>query len=666
MMEGNERRKQMTKVLYATLAAAPVTAERLAKMFSVSVRTVRYDLDVLSEDLRSEGLCLCTQARRGIWLERAEPVQTEGVEVSVLDRKERRDRIILALLGSASCSIDELAAALGISRNTIISDLKEVQATLEQRGLSYISKRGVGIAAGGGEQEIRDMFIHIFAKEEHDFSRFVPEGITEATQDSPFRRYAGDLPIPKIAANFLALLRQSNVSASDLSINRMICALTVQAQRLREGHRMTQEHAVDFLSNEGEATEQLAAEIARTLAADVPHVQHPTEVQYILKELLHSRIYVFRADAKRTQASALALAREFVEYAQVWLDDTYADDEELLRSLAVHLRPALERAHVGIVLTNPLLGRIREQYRAVFLIAARAAEHLGARMKLRFSEDEIGYLTLYLGAAIERKKLRRTRKLPVVLICGNGVGTATLLANTIRNRLPNLHIVRILSYYNMKTEDLADVDVVITTVPIDLPSKAVLRISPILTEAEIEVIETQLRYLYDSRFIMRREAVDDECGMRLAALLTTEMIDLDVPAGDWMSAVRHAGQLLSSVGAVEEHYVERMVASVQELGAYIIVCPGVAMPHARASDGVRRLAVSFVRLASPVAFAVRDDAAVDLLFAFATPDEKAHLDLLLDLWAIFSDAETLRRLRTCQTAEEARCLMERCAAARKE
>ena len=55
MMEGNERRKQMTKVLYATLATAPVTAERLAKMFSVSVRTVRYDLDALSEDLRSEG-----------------------------------------------------------------------------------------------------------------------------------------------------------------------------------------------------------------------------------------------------------------------------------------------------------------------------------------------------------------------------------------------------------------------------------------------------------------------------------------------------------------------------------------------------------------------------------------------------------------------------------
>ena len=119
------------------------------------------------------------------------------------------------------------------------------------------------------------------------------------------------------------------------------------------------------------------------------------------------------------------------------------------------------------------------------------------------------------------------------------------------------------------------------------------------------------------------------------------------------SAVRDADQYESDV-------LEREAS----FATYTI--DGVAMPHARASDGVRRLAVSFVRLASPVAFAVRDDAAVDLLFAFATPDEKAHLDLLLDLWAIFSDAETLHRLRTCQTAEEARCLMERCAAARKE
>ena len=287
-------------------------------------------------------------------------------------------------------------------------------------------------------------------------------------------------------------------------------------------------------------------------------------------------------------------------------------------------------------------------------------------MNLHFSEDEIGYLTLYLGAAIERKKRRRTRKLPVVLICGNGVGTATLLAHTIRNRLPNLHIVRILSYYNMRAEDLEGVDVVISTVPVELPDKAVLRISPILTDAEIEVIEGQLQYLYDSRFIMTENAVHEPRGMCLTELLTEEMIALDAVAEDWTAAVCSAGRLLCAAGAVEDRYVERMVASVRELGAYIVVCPGVAMPHARPSDGVLRLAASFVRLARPVPFAERDGAEADLIFAFATPDEKAHEELLLDLWAVFSDAETLGELRDCTGAAEVRAVIGRCTAARKE
>lgn len=663
-MEGNERRRQLAKVLHATLSAAPVTAERLAKMFSVSVRTVRYDLDALAEEMRSEGLCIRTQARRGIWLERVESVQETVTPASALDRKERRDRIILALLGSAPCSIDGIAEELAISRNTLISDLKDVQATLEQRGLIYVSKRGAGISATGGEQEIRDMLIHIFAKEEHDFRHFDRADGAEA--DSPFRRYAEALPMAEIAAFFLDLLRRHGVLGSDLSINRMICALAVQLRRLREGHAITEERPVDFLSNEGEATEGLAAKIASGMADYAPEFLRPAEVQHIVKELLHSRIYVSHEGMERSQETALALAREFVEYAQVWLGDTYADDEELLRNLAVHLRPALERAHVGIVLTNPLLGRIREQYRSIFLIAARAAEQLGARMNLHFSEDEIGYLTLYLGAAIERKKRRRTRKLPVVLICGNGVGTATLLAHTIRNRLPNLHIVRILSYYNMRAEDLEGVDVVISTVPVELPDKAVLRISPILTDAEIEVIEGQLQYLYDSRFIMTENAVHEPRGMRLTELLTEEMIALDMAAEDWTAAVRSAGLLLCAAGAVEDRYVERMVASVRELGAYIVVCPGVAMPHARPSDGVRRLATSFVRLTHPVPFAERDGAEADLIFAFATPDEKAHEELLLDLWAVFSDAETLGELRDCTGAAEVRTVIERCTAARKE
>ena len=57
----------------------------------------------------------------------------------------------------------------------MLLDLKNVQETLERRGLVYDSKRGAGIWAHGREQDVRDMFIHIFAKADYDFRQFAKE-----------------------------------------------------------------------------------------------------------------------------------------------------------------------------------------------------------------------------------------------------------------------------------------------------------------------------------------------------------------------------------------------------------------------------------------------------------------------------------------------------------
>ncbi len=92
-----------------------------------------------------------------------------------------------------------------------------------------------------------------------------------------------------------------------------------------------------------------------------------------------------------------------------------------------------------------------------------------------------------------------------------------------------------------------------------------------------------------------------------------------------------------------------------------MVCPGVAMPHARYEDGVNKVAISFLRLKKPVYFASREEKKpVDMLFAFSTTDEKAHLQLMQDLWLIFNDKDTLNRLRQSGSKEEILgCIRER-------
>ena len=112
---------------------------------------------------------------------------------------------------------------------------------------------------------------------------------------------------------------------------------------------------------------------------------------------------------------------------------------------------------------------------------------------------------------------------------------------------------------------------------------------------------------------------------------------------------RYAGNLLLAEGAVTEHYVRQMVRVVRNIGPYIVVCDGVAMPHAHIEDGARKVAVSFLRLKQPVFFS-DDKRPVDMLFAFSTTSEKAHLPLLSDLWRVFNSEHMLQALRTCPDA----------------
>lgn len=657
-MDINERKRQLMKVLRTSSSDVPITVRRLAQLLHVSARTVHSDLDALAEEIADEGLHISRKASRGIWLESiGENAAAGGRDTApyVFSRSERADRIILALLGEEKVSIDMLAASLSISRNTLLTDLKEVQEKLEQRGLTYASKRGLGIWADGGEQEIRDMLIHLFAKAEYDFRRFSELSAEDAPPAQQlFHRYAEALPVAKVADFLIGIMRKWEILENDAALNRMVCALIVQLKRLRTGNSVMLTTEVGLLSEEGRRMRALAEEISAGLRRYHPNADRPEEVQYIVRELLHSKIFLFsvqseRALPKDVNIESLALARRFVEYAQVWLGDIYLDDDELIYNLALHLQPAIERARFGIVLTNPLLGRIREQYSSLFEVTRKAADRISEATGIRFSEDEIGYLTIHIGAAVERKKMRRTRQLSVLLVCGNGVGTANLLAMTLKNNLRYIRIVKTLSFYKLEDGDLEGIDLIISTVPIERTDVAVLRVSPIMTDDEIKVIAGQIQYFYDKKFVQRRaEELPVTAHPGLLALLSEEVIALDEQAADWEEAVRKGGRLLQNTGAVTANYVDCMVKCVQEMGEYIVVCPGVAMPHARYEDGVHAVAVSFLRLKEPIYFSTSKEAIpVDMFFSFSTTDERSHLNMLRDLWRIFSDQEMLDELRSC-------------------
>lgn len=139
-------------------------------------------------------------------------------------------------------------------------------------------------------------------------------------------------------------------------------------------------------------------------------------------------------------------------------------------------------------------------------------------------------------------------------------------------------------------------------------------------------------------------------------VLVPEVIDLDVEAKDWKDAIRVAGSLLLGVGAVQPRYLEAMIGMVEAMGPYIVLAPGIAIPHARPEDGANRVCLGLARLKNPVSFGHRDNDPVDLIFAFAGTDTKSHVQLLAELAAVLGDPKRVAGIRKAQTVAEIRSL----------
>jgi PTS system ascorbate-specific IIA component len=137
----------------------------------------------------------------------------------------------------------------------------------------------------------------------------------------------------------------------------------------------------------------------------------------------------------------------------------------------------------------------------------------------------------------------------------------------------------------------------------------------------------------------------------LKDLLTETTIKLQATAGDWKEAVRIGGNLLVEAGAVTPEYVDAMISFTEELGPYVVIAPGLAIPHARPDAGVIEVGFSLVTLATPVAFGMPENDPVKVLFSFGAPDSEAHVEALREVATLCSDEEVFRAIYEAERVE---------------
>ena len=138
----------------------------------------------------------------------------------------------------------------------------------------------------------------------------------------------------------------------------------------------------------------------------------------------------------------------------------------------------------------------------------------------------------------------------------------------------------------------------------------------------------------------------------MSEIIKKEAILLDYEAESWEEAVLEAGTLLCESGLAEMEYAEQMVKTVKDYGAYMIVAPGFAMPHANAEYGAKGTGISFLRLKDTVVFPNKEDNPVKVLIAVVANDKQLHLQTFGRIAEKILDAGSREKLLVSENVDE--------------
>ena len=119
----------------------------------------------------------------------------------------------------------------------------------------------------------------------------------------------------------------------------------------------------------------------------------------------------------------------------------------------------------------------------------------------------------------------------------------------------------------------------------------------------------------------------------------------------WEKAIEVGASPLVKDKKIKFNYIENMIKNIEESGPYIILIPGVAVPHARPDENVLESSISLLKVNEGVKFSENTDK-VYLMFCLAAKDSSSHIEIIEKLMEVLSDEEKIEKLIKAKTKEE--------------
>ncbi|MGT2948322.1 BglG family transcription antiterminator [Streptococcus devriesei] len=587
-----------------------------------------------------------------------------------LFQEERKDMIILyVLLNRQFISNYHLQQLLRISKNSVLTDLKIVkkQLLLFNVQLNYTRQRGYYLKGRGLDLRrlLENTIVQLLS---FSGGKWLIQYLAYHCQIS--------LEVKDISSAFINLGKKYGVYFISEKMNE-VCYLLAVLNHLS----LEPEFSDEFYQLE-RVFKTRAGEVINELLADFPNLSKE-------RDFAASRIVgciqgdYFEAPDK----TVTAIMSDIIELVRANTGLEFQDSIAFRKNLYMHLLPAYYRLLFDIVLVNPLKSQIMSEYSSLFYLIKKSLSPLEKAVGKTISDDEVAYFTIHFGGYLTSKRQSSGDKLTALSVCPNGISSSLIMQSELKQLFPQMHFKEVHQLDKIQNSDLSSYDLIFSTVyfenkkpvyvtqPLMNPIEKMILKKKVCADFQLSIdddisieellaiiskhatIDDRSSLINDlSNYIIGAKQIEEIGGLGLLDLLAIDFIQQADAVGNWQEAIRVAAKPLLEKQYIEAAYIDGMIDSVNKLGAYIVLAPKVAVPHASPDYGVNKLGLSLLQLKEPVDFDLEKegdpDRQVQLVFVLAAVDTTAHLKALQQLAMVLEDETAIEAMIAAEKKED--------------
>lgn len=687
-----------------------VKIQELSDKYNVSDRTIRYDIERIEQFMLKNGFgYIQRQHMKGVRIEKNKSLQTY-IDKFISSKtpykynysKDERKKYILTKLleESNAVRIEHFMKILSISKNTVLKEMDFLEEWLRTRNLKLIRKPRIGISIEGEEIIKRKTISEI--TQESISSDEILNYMNSKILNSKLNNLQFELLFSDIDIDFLDVLVRIAESKlrkefSDMAYGNLITHLALMIKRLQLNKRIYLPIlAIKEIENsrEFEVATELVKRINEKFSIDVPF----EEINYIALHLLGAKVLKSGSYEIQYEKDGLYKVTEkmLVEIGEIYNVDFGEYKRTIIENLVLHLRPTIYRIKFNLKLTNPLYDEIKSKYYELYMNTKHTIRYLEEYIDSEIDEQEISYITLHFGVALEKVKENIIKKSRVILVCGTGIGTANMVAIQLSTKF-DIEIVDTVSIRTIKRIDKEKYDFIISTVYLkNMDSEDYIKISPLLLKEDYDKIKKYINIKYDynrkyedlslvnrlinivekycdikdvhqlqNEFMYELKRSDDYSFLQnkeksLKDMITRDFIKLNVHCLNWRQAIGEGTRLLENKGFVDPKFEKNILKRFKEIGPYMVVTPGIVLSHARPEEGANKLGMSLITLNRPVTFGSKLNDPVKIIFTLSAVDNEKHLKALSQLMELLINTEDIKAIAQATNKEEVLRIISKC------